>query len=255
VSIAILAVLLAGSLSMARAAIVVQNVWHLGEADSPTAVIGQAGDTTTVDSMGSANLTATGSGTTYASTTVPNSLVGMSFNGTSGYSGSAVLTTTTDDFGIEIWADPTAYTNATVFYDGNTADSGWGIYQYENEWTLLYGGVILNGVGAPVTLGTFNDLALVVEGGVASFYVNGELTGTVSGYTPNDPSQYVFIGTDEAGGNFVGSLDEARIFTFTDGQFSTSDLQYVAPEPSSLVLAGFGGIALAGWVRRRRAIR
>lgn len=240
---------------MARAGVVVQDYWSLGEHDS--------GIGTTVDSVGGVNLTASGSPVS-TSTTAPGSTAARYFNGSSGYSGSSVLGSTVDNFGIVIWADPTSNANGAVFYNGNTGSSGWGIYQCENlnwcpgsgsYWALLFGaGPGLQEV--PVALNTYTELALVRDSGVATFYVNGVAVGSTTSFTPFDPAGNVMIGFNPAysGESYVGNLDEARIFTFAPGQFSPADLNY-SPEPSSLALVGLGAIALAGCVRRRKAVR
>jgi hypothetical protein len=54
---------------------------------------------------------------------------------------------------------------------------------------------------------------------------------------------------------FTGNLDDARIFTIDSNGFAPSDLNSGVPEPSSLALMGLGAVALAGWMRRRRAAR
>jgi hypothetical protein len=52
-----------------------------------------------------------------------------------------------------------------------------------------------------------------------------------------------------ATGYYNGSIDEARIFTFNAGEFSTADL--LIPEPSAMLLGGIGAGGLL--MTRRRA--
>jgi hypothetical protein len=82
----------------------------------------------------------------------------------------------------------------------------------------------------------FNQVASANLGGITA------ATGYFSlGYNPSiAPPRY-----------YTGGIDEARLFTFQEGQFQASDLQnYVIPEPSSgALLGGLGSLLL---IRRRR---
>jgi hypothetical protein len=261
---------------MAHAGIIVQDYWQLGAAD-PGAASGHSGASTTVNSVsGGESLSAYGSSTTYTGNASPGSLLAMSFGGASGYAGSVVLGGTTDGYGIEIWADPTSAPavgqGEAVFYNGDTSQSGWGIYLTTNnlgdtDWYMLIGGVAVS-FGAPVTLDTWSDVAVVSVGGVASFYLNGVAEGgTYFGGNTHPPSggnSFALVGMNQCGTGFgcfytseyfTGNLDDARIFTIDSNGFAPSDLNSGVPEPSSLALMGLGAVALAGWMRRRRAAR
>jgi Concanavalin A-like lectin/glucanases superfamily len=192
------------------------GLWRLGEAD-PGAVSGNAGNATTIDSSGNGHtLSLVGTpAPTYTNQTPVGSTLGMIFGGTSGYSGASIATGV-NNWGVEIWAYPTSVAAGTrsLIYNGNTSTAGFGIYQNGANWALLYGGVILTNV-APVTINQWTDLALVRDAGNATLYVNGVATATTN-LAPNPISGNMCIGINQAGTEqFIGRLDEGRIFTFT----------------------------------------
>ncbi|HEY7871578.1 MAG TPA: LamG-like jellyroll fold domain-containing protein [Rudaea sp.] len=259
-------VLVAAALS-AQATITVTNQWHLGEADAGASASG-AGAATTVDSIGGFSLNKVGA-PTYASDVPPGigSSLSMAFNGTTDeyMNTSGVASTLTDNFGIEAWVKSNGSTvgNATIAYNGNTSNAGWGIYRLGTDYGLLYGG----NIGAPVTpISTqWMELALVRNNGVTTFYVNG-----VASYTtatgPNSPAGGVGIGGNPliSGGElFDGKIDEVRIFSFAPGAFAVSDLNLPPPPPVvptpvlglrslGLLVLGLFGLTWLG-LRRRKA--
>ncbi|HMM56081.1 MAG TPA: LamG domain-containing protein [Rudaea sp.] len=246
----------------AQATITVLNQWHLGEADSGASA-GGAGAATTVDSVGGFSLSKVGA-PTYSSDVAPRigSTLSMAFNGTAdGYNNTiAVASNLTDNFGIEAWVKSNGSTtgNATIAYNGNTSNAGWGIYRLGGSYGLLYGGLIGASVSSIST--TWTELALVRDNGITTFYVNG-----VASYTtttgPNPPSGGVGIGTNPTVANFEmfdGKIDEVRIFSFAPGAFSAGDLNLPPPVPTpmlslrSLALLALGllGLGWLGWRRR-----
>ena len=108
----------------------------------------------------------------------------------------------------------------------------------------------------PTALNTWTDVAVVDVNGQASLYVNG--VDVLSSFTPpTTPSGPFTIGIDNSGvENFVGSIDQVRIFSVTNGQFSPSSLYYVpTPEPSSFLLffAGLAACAAGKFLRIKTA--
>jgi hypothetical protein len=238
----------------ADAAITVLAQYRLGEAD-PGAAPGLLGANPTVASVGTSGLARIGE-PSYGLPRPPfqNSTLAMAFDGADDrYDLSAVLTTATDNFGIEAWVKSNGRTtqNALIAYNGNTASSGWGLFRAGAEYGFLYGGVVLDGV-VPVTT-DWTHLALVREGGTNRFYVNGQLIQSSPG-GPNVP-----VGRFQLGGNllvptegFDGEIDEVRVFTFAPGAFTPADLNlpvFLPPEPIpatqpwSLLLMALGLLA------------
>lgn len=216
----------------AQAAVTTVAQYRLGEAD-PGAAAGGAGANPTVASVGAINLARNGV-PVYSAVTPPgvNSTLSMAFNsGVDRYTGS-IVTTAANNFGVEAWVRSNGSTavNACLVYNGNTGNSGWGLFRLGNEFGFLYGGVALDGV-TPVTT-SWTHLALVRDAGTTRFFVNGQQVVSSSA-APNPPAGGFLVGgnplvTTEG---FDGLIDEVRVFTFEPGQFVVSDLGYVAPPP------------------------
>jgi len=248
-------VLVTGSV---HANIIVQDLYHLGESDSPTAIAGGAGDTTTVDSAGTTNLTKVASPLYSNIGGTAGSALSMSLDGSSAYmANSSVLTSTSSNFGMEVMVDPTvAGENAYLLYNGN-GGNGYGILLQGGRATLLYGNQDIFTAGPVLPLNQWSEIAItrITGGNGENLYVNDALVMSANNNSANLPTGGVEIGESFSGtSKFTGLLDEARIFTFSTGQFSTSDLQVPAPipEPASLGLFGACGLML---LRRRRTIR
>lgn len=247
----------------AQATITVLNQWHLGEADAGASA-GGAGAATTVDSVGGFNLSKVGAPTN--SSDVPpriGSTLSMAFNGTAdGYNNSTgVASTLTDNFGIEAWVKSNGNTagNATIAYNGNTSNAGWGIYRLGGNYGALYGGNL--GAGVSPISAAWTELALVRDNGTTTFYINGVASYTTTA-GPNPPAGGVGIGTNPQVANFEmfdGKIDEVRIFSFAPGAFSIGDLNLPPSVPTpasslrSLALLALGLFGL-GWLGLRRRV-
>ncbi len=212
----------------ARAAVTVVSYYRLGEAD-PGAVNGGV-ITTAVDSAGANHLAVSGApvwtnDVSAAATANTASSLSASFAG-SQYGTNAVLTTATDNFGLEAWVKPAGTNgNHCIAFNGITSANGWGLYQVGDTFQALVGGVSVFG-SAPVTLNGWTHVALVRASGLATFYVNGIVSGT-SGAAPAVPSGRFAIATaPQSPGveTLNGCLDEVRVFTFAPGQFTIGDL-------------------------------
>lgn len=243
-----------------QAAITVVAHYRMGEADVG-AQAGQPGASSTQDSAGGPPLTRVGA-PVYSGEGRPigGSILSMSFNGSSDrYIGSVVPVSNTQ-FGIEAWVRSRGSVagNSSLAYNGNTGSSGWGLFRLGAQWGFLYGGVQL-GTSPQAVSTEWTHLALVRDGGTASFYVNGQSVAT-SNNAPNPPAGNFLVGGNPLVGTefFDGEIDEVRVFTFAPGAFQVSDLNLIGPSayteiPSSsrwsllallLAIAGIAGFAL-----------
>ncbi len=213
--------------SRASATITVVSDWRLGESE-PTAIAGTPA-VTTIDYIGSRNLTFQGAATYSSDVGFPAALrVGsiLSVNFTNNaYATNSIVSTAVDNFGIEGWVKPLSANDGVLFYNGNTATSGWGIMIRSGVYTGLYGGVAYI-IGSPVDVGVWTHVALVRNNGSTTLYINASPVANVLS-TPNTPvGSFALACAPEAPGEipFTGLIDEVRVFTFTPGQFTASDL-------------------------------
>jgi hypothetical protein len=209
--------------------------WRLGEND-PGSVVGVTA-TNTVDITGTHKLVFQGNArysgdvSTYAANILGSA---FSINFTNGaFATNTIVSSATDNFGIECWVKPTALgvSGQVLAYNGGTGglgDGGWGLLiAADNTYQALYGGVTLFGTNAVVT-NVWTHLALVRESGTATLYVNGTPTVT-SAAVPGNPLGNFGLGAPPQSPTsqfFTGLLDEVRVFTFAPGQFSTNDLLF-----------------------------
>src|SRR5689334_19058646 len=220
-----------------HAAITVLNYWRLGESD-PGAAVG-ATATNATDSVGAKNLTVQGNAH-YANDVAPNAAArtssSLSVNFTnSAYATNTIVSTVTDNFGIECWAKPTALGGGQVIvYNGVTGGAGsggWGlIIAADNTYQGLFGGLTEFGTNVAAA-NVWTYLALVRDSGVSTLYVNGVPSVTDPG-TPGVPQGRCALGAPPQSPTsqfFTGLIDEVRVFTFTPGQFSTNDLLLYQP--------------------------
>lgn len=215
--------------------VVATAYYRLGEND-PGAAAGQAAGLTTQDAEGDRHLNQVGTPPVYSSDTgVTGSTLSLAVE-YGGYVLETPLITATDHWGLEAWVK-TDYTeeNHCLVYNGNSSNSGMGIYQLGDRYAGLAGGVAVVG-GAPITPGVWTHLAIVVTGGTTTFYVNGVATGT--GGRPNAPTSEgsgFFVGMKpDFGEPFFGRIDEVRAFTVVPGHFSAGDLLLSRVPPDAL---------------------
>jgi Concanavalin A-like lectin/glucanases superfamily len=212
----------------ASAAVTTVATYKLGESD-PGALVGAAAANPTLPSVGAVNLPRLGAPVYSTASSIPTrpSPLSVAFNGTSdGFRVGSVLSTVTDNFGIEAWVRPTSNVgNATIAYNGNTSTSGWGVFRIGSDYAILYGGNVLTGGANTVDLSQWTHLAVVRASGTTTLYKNGVAIATTA-IGPNVPAGGFAIGVNPivAGEFFAGNIDEVRVFTFATGQFSTADL-------------------------------
>ncbi len=262
----LVAVLISFPCLRADATITVIDEWRMGESDA-TAVPGGAA-TTSLDCIGTNNLQFHGA--TIYSSDVGNrtfsrlaSTLCVNFTNNAYAIRSNVVSTLTDNFGIEAWVEPIASTDGLIAYNGRTDTTGWGLGIGSGNYTALFGGVDdLN--GRFIILNSWSHVALVRSNGVAILYVNSLPTAT-NFSTPHIPAGNFGLATAPqvpGAQTFTGFMDEVRVFTFAPDQFSTNDLSYNAMPASTSTLParnitattatlnGFclaGGLAMGGW--------
>ncbi len=238
----------------AATAFTVLNHYRLGD-DDPGAVNGCCPGTTR-DSVGGRHLTVSGGPfwssdvATAAKTKGGSGLAFWFFQGGPYAADAAVLTTVTDDFGIEAWVKPgTTNGNHSIVFNGDTGANGWGLYQFGDTFRGFFGGVNVVGSG-PIKVGVWTHLALVRAGGTARLYVNGVAAGSASTVVPITPAGGFAIGSAPQNlglETLPGYVDEVRLFTFSAGQFSTNLLLINgALLPPAMTAAAASGVSETG---------
>ena len=186
-------IILAFSLLATGAQAAVTNVaWYrLGEND-PGAGSGVMA-TNTADLLGLNPLKPIGS-PRYTNAVSPSAADGLGsslavhFSGTNQCFTNAIVSTATDNFGVEAWVNPdiAAPNNRVIAFNGNSVANGWGFVQSSSGYFGLLAGVAIVGL-APATPGQWTHLALVRDNGLTTFYVNGVAAGSSSAAAPNAP--------------------------------------------------------------------
>lgn len=244
----------------AYSAVTLKSYWTMGETGGSLAQ-------DIVNADGALNNFSTSTGTTVLSAT-PSGIAGstsyLHTDGTTG-AGSRIAPGTSqvvpsDNWGVRVMVrhtvDITGYRTVLSLGSGSSAlgievkDVGGVDY-----WQVNRMGAANLIPPTSVTVGavnTWNNVALVKDGGSLKFFINGVQQGPAFSQSTATTNGNFHIGYDTTAGlaaNFIGDFDEMAFFTFDAGQFSTSDLN-VVPEPSAALLGGLGMLAL---LRRRRA--
>ena len=260
--------------------------WRGGENDSPApnfnvvpGILGAA-NTTTVDFMGSYNLSQYGTGGPNTGTAFygssasyagvgglpAGSSVALIFTGDVGYY-TSTINAGTANFGFQTYVRPNNTTGVQVIAANGGVGIGWNLFTADGTVLGLSAGyryfVEVAGRGlldSGITVdagGAVHNLAYVNDNGNNIFYydfnevTNSNLGGILAVPAENNYFSLGFRATDVSL-YYTGMYDEARLFTF-EGAFQASDLQnYVIPEPSTCTLL-MGGVALLFVLRRQRA--
>ncbi|MEI6399033.1 MAG: PEP-CTERM sorting domain-containing protein [Pseudomonadota bacterium] len=278
--------------SVGQAAVTDVRLYHLGESD-PGAMPGVPGFSFTTDS--GSNLptidalkvgidTYVGSSASGAAGSLvfpEGSTLAMAFKNVDSVYHATGVFGINDNFGMEAFVLPDVnIQEARFFYNGGSGTpyannlSGCGLVIHGGEYVAEIGQGLAPSVYIPSNIFTSTatnrmvEMAIVREQGVFTFYVNKAVVGTSSAiYHPlSQSSEQMSIG------NFIytplsgdsGIVDEARLFTFTPGNFYPSgpsgpsgpggDLKALSvPEPSALFLIG-SALGLAG-LRRFPRVR
>jgi VCBS repeat-containing protein len=156
------------------------------------------------------------------------SVLAMAFNGsTDGYVRNSPVTAVTDNFGIEAWVRFDSVSGGqTIVYNGNSSTSGFGLIVNGGTYQGLYGGIVGFDTGVAATPNVWYDVALVRNNGVSQIYLDGALIYSNTISNPNPATTAFAIGrSPEAAAAYLdGSVDDARVFTFSPGTFAPQDL-------------------------------
>ena len=138
------------------------------------------------------------------------------------------------NYGIEIWAMPqdngiAGGSGGWIFSSGQSGGVTLRI-NAPSDGSPSYIDAVLLGTGltvgspAPIDTNRWMHLAIVNVGGVTTFYTNGVPCGPSDTGNATPSAGDAYIGTPNDNSAYFGYLDEARMFTFAAGAFSTNDL-------------------------------
>jgi hypothetical protein len=247
--------------------------WYQGGEADANPVNGGA-VTTAVDSgFAGANLTAMGTPLWDSTNFAPaahlqpaNSTLGFggpstfsySFDGGSYFNGTNIASLDQNNFGMEAWVDPASTTGSQMllYYNDPASGNGWSLTIQSGDYVINDFGGGYNyseNTGVAATPGVWTDFALVQVSGNLDAYINGSLTTTTLGISgmaaPTSPTGLILLGGDSVD-NFQGQIDDARIFTFSAGNFSAADdLNFVPANRdgiTTLIVPGTANIFGAG---------
>ena len=145
------------------------------------------------------------------------------------------------NYGIEIWAMPqdngiAGGSGGWIFSSGQGGgvalriNAPSGAPSYIDAYVLGDGSPIGNQV--EIDTNRWMHLAIVNNNGTLTFYTNGIACGASFTGTATTPAGDVYIGTPNDNQAYYGYLDEARMFTFAPGGFTTNDLLLRPPGPN-----------------------
>lgn len=201
-----------------------------------------------------------GAAATFSASVPPSSgsSASLTDSGSSGYYGSAVLGSISNDFAVDMWAKTTSTSqNLDVFMANGFNNGSVKLSLTGGNWVSSFHNQVFIGGGAPVVSDTWARLTVIRHAGIASFYVNGTQIGGTTAVVPTNPAidfNGFHLSVNPGGSSgFTGNYDELRILRFnsaTDSLETVRAAVFVIPEPASVTLAmiGLGGLLL----RRRR---
>ena len=177
----------------------------------------------------------------------------------------AYLTEQLDNVSMETWVKADTFSKTgfiRVLYNGNSGNSGYGIYLYADESTnvvvpcIMVGGVATPGpTGFTLTPNAWYHLAAVRDNGTWKLYVNGQklvISGADTVPNPINTSTNTFtVGNSSLGENFNGLIDEVRFWTVARTDQQILDNMYIKLEGNEAGLQAYynfdqGGIAPGG---------
>ncbi len=245
---------LCGGICLSSAAVTVQGWWHL---DSTQPITDSSGNSR---NFGSAFSTAPSTGGAVAAQVINNGAGGPL--GSSGWTSKQCIrlgvgvggkrqsamwgigyNPPAGAYGIEIWALPqdngiAGGSGGWILSSGQSGGVALRINAPSGNPSYIDAYVLGTGtaIGDQVLIDTnkWMHLAIVDNAGVLTFYTNGIPCGASLTNAATAPAGDVYIGTPSDNQAYDGYLDEARMFTFAAGAFSTNDLLLRAAGPMVL---------------------
>jgi len=236
---------LLGGIHLASATVTVQGWWHL---DSTQPINDSSGNSRT---FGSAYSTAPATGGSVAAQLINNGVGGpldatgwISTNciqvgvGVGGKRQSSMwgigYNPPAQNYGIEIWVLPqdngiAGGTGGWILSSGQSGGVAFRVNAPVGNPSYIdafdVGNSMSIGSQVPLDTNQWMHLALVNNGGITTFYTNGIACGpSVTNGTSTPAGDVYAISAPGDNQAFYGFLDEARMFTFAAGAFSTNDL-------------------------------
>jgi hypothetical protein len=149
------------------------------------------------------------------------------------------------NYGIEIWVMPqdrgiAGGSGGWIFSSGQGGGVALRVNSPNPETSYLDAFILGTGVTignqVPINTNKWMHLAIVNDAGTLTFYTNGVPCGASVATGATAPSGDCYIGTPNDNEAYDGYLDEARMFTFAPGAFTTNDLLLRPPGPN--IVAG-----------------
>lgn len=106
----------------------------------------------------------------------------------------AVATTVTDNFSIEMWIKlVTPYVtlnDQNVIYNGSGGSDGWGVlFDANDTFQYLAGGVAVGASSSAISRDAWHHIVVVRDAGTWKYYIDGAIdTASAGTHTPNTPT-------------------------------------------------------------------
>lgn len=148
---------------------------------------------------------------------------GILFNGNGdGYKQAEAIGSPADNQVLEIWVKPRQHTQGEgleqVLLSNGTTKEGYVFTHQKGHWYLISGGTGRAEIGE-VSNNAWTHLAMVVEDGKGSVWMNGKKTGTFKPTKAVAPHFSIAV-SEEGKEAFYGEIYEVRYSTFAAGKFN-----------------------------------